>query len=685
MKKLFYILYFVFVYLYINSSVAQEYNIFKMDMVEVNYISSINNINSKKDFHIGLKFNLQPDWKIYWRQPGDSGMPPEINYSKSKNLNKFELEWPYPVKEYESLDLLTNVYKNEVILPIKISIQEVGKALELNTELNFQVCKDICIPLQTNLFLNINSGKSEFTNDLYVIEKAISKIPVIYQRAGIKNIKISSLKPKSLLLHIESNIKLSNDNLVVFLENNKEYIKISDIRIRSEDSYRVVAELFFDKIITDINTFQITIVKGDLVAYADSIKLDTEVSGSILIILFLAFLGGFILNFMPCVLPVLTLKITHILNHNYTNKFDVRLNFLLTTLGIVFSFICLALMAIIVKYFGGEVGWGIQFQQPIFIFFLILILIVFSLNLFNFIEISLPSKLSSYINNYVQDKKYGKAFFEGAFATLLATPCSAPFLGTAVSFALASNAYIILAVFLFLGLGMALPYILFIIFPSLVKLLPKPGKWMTHLKYVLASGLILTAIWLAYVCALIIGMYLFIIFSICLILFILLSLCIFNKKYIHRYKYFLVLLIICNIFLIYDYMHIDSYNYDYTASNDWVDYDNESLINYIKNGDTVFIDITAEWCITCKINKLLVMNSNEFRKFVARYNIILMRGDWTKPNIQITQFLQKANRYGIPFNAIYGKNFPKGIVFPEILNLDDIIDGYNKMHISYAD
>ena len=133
MKKLFCYLLFAIIFLNTNLSNSQEHNIFRMDMVEVNYITSISRVNDNKDFYIGLKFNLKPEWKIYWRQPGDSGMPPEIDYSKSTNINKFEIKWPYPVKEYESVDLLTNVYKNEVILPIKISIKEVGKPLDLNT------------------------------------------------------------------------------------------------------------------------------------------------------------------------------------------------------------------------------------------------------------------------------------------------------------------------------------------------------------------------------------------------------------------------------------------------------------------------------------------------------------------------------------------------------------------------
>jgi suppressor for copper-sensitivity B len=429
----------------------------------------------------------------------------------------------------------------------------------------------------------------------------------------------------------------------------------------------------------DIDRYEnldIILVKGNLVATAEDININDATYDSIIFILLMAFLGGFILNFMPCVLPVLTLKLSRVISNQDGNHSSIRINFFLTSLGIIFSFVSLAFLTIFLKKVTGEIGWGIQFQQPIFLFFLIFVLIIFSLNLFNLLEINLPGKLSSNINNYINNKKYGVAFFEGAFATLLATPCSAPFLGSAISIALSSSFYMTLGIFIVLGFGMAFPYILFIIFPSLVSILPKPGKWMVHLKYILGFGVMLTAVWLSYVCIIVVGLKIFSLVILMLTIFILL----FTKKVIkNKYGFVLIVLLLLSVFFTYKSKILDNYSFSKNSS-EWVSYNSDLLIDYINAGNTVFIDITADWCVTCKVNKLLVLNSREFKDIAKNNKLILMRGDWTKPDNQITQFLQKANRYGIPFNAIYNIEHPEGIIFSELLTITAIKDAIQNLY-----
>ena len=652
-----------------------------MDMVDVSFISTLTKIN-KNNFYIGLEFKLKPDWKIYWRQPGDSGMPPTLDFSSSKNLKSFELQWPYPIKELEAANILTNVYKNNVIIPIKLSVIDVTKTLYLNTMLSFQVCKDICIPIETNLFLKLYPGEAELTDKFHNIELALSKVPVEYKKTGIKNILINKHSKNALIINIENAINFPSGPLEVFLENGDHYIKILKINILENFNNNIKAKLVLEDAVDNYKKINITLVKGNLVASADSINIKKSNFDSILVILVMAFIGGFILNFMPCVLPVLTLKLSRILSNKYKDHSSIRFNFLLTTLGIVFSFICLAFITIGLKNITGEIGWGIQFQQPLFLFFLIFILIIFSLNLFNFLEINLPSNLSSNINNYIKNKKHGIAFFEGAFATLLATPCSAPFLGSAVSFALSSSFYITLSIFIVLGIGMSFPYILFIAFPSLVRFLPKPGTWMVYLKYFLGFGVMLTAVWLGYVCIMIVGLRIFTVFILSIIILLLMFNKTINKN---KYGFLLIALLIITVFFTYTSKVLDKYSLDFSNNSEWVKYNSDSLLNYINGGSTVFIDITADWCVTCKVNKLLILNSKEFKNIAKNNNLILMRGDWTKPDNKITQFLQKSNRYGIPFNALYNIKYPEGIIFSELLTLKEIKDSIKNMHISYAE
>ena len=681
MQKILYCLVFISLFLNINTSSSEEYNTLKMDMVDVSFISTLTKIN-KNNFYIGLEFNLKPDWKIYWRQPGDSGMPPTLDFSSSKNLKSFELQWPYPIKELEAANILTNVYKNNVIIPIKLSVIDVTKTLYLNTMLSFQVCKDICIPIETNLFLKLYPGESELTDKFHNIELALSKVPVEYKKTGIKNILINKHSKNALIINIENAINFPSGPLEVFLENGDHYIKILKINILENFNNNIKAKLVLEDAVDNYKKINITLVKGNLVASADSINIKEFNFDSILVILVMAFIGGFILNFMPCVLPVLTLKLSRILSNKYKDHSSIRFNFLLTTLGIVFSFICLAFITIGLKNITGEIGWGIQFQQPLFLFFLIFILIIFSLNLFNFLEINLPSNLSSNIHNYIKNKKHGIAFFEGAFATLLATPCSAPFLGSAVSFALSSSFFITLSIFIVLGIGMSFPYILFIAFPSLVRFLPKPGTWMVYLKYFLGFGVMLTAVWLGYVCIMIVGLRIFTVFILSIIILLLMFNKTINKN---KYGFLLIALLIITVFFTYTSKVLDKYSLDFSNNSEWVKYNSDSLLNYINGGSTVFIDITADWCVTCKVNKLLILNSKEFKNIAKNNNLILMRGDWTKPDNKITQFLQKSNRYGIPFNALYNIKYPEGIIFSELLTLKEIKDSIKNMHISYAE
>ena len=398
MQKLLYSLLLIILFFDSNKSYAEEYNIFKMDMVDVGFVSTVSKIDNN-DFLIGLEFNLEPGWKIYWRQPGDSGLPPKLDFSLSKNLSSFEMKWPYPIKELEAANILTNVYKDNIIIPIKISVFDKSKTLYLDAALSFQVCKDICIPLETSLFLKLYPGKAESTNNLHRIELALSKVPKDYSKTGIKNISVSKKSKKELILNIENSIDFPSGELDIFLENKNDYIKIIKVNILENFKKNIQAELILENEINDYKDINITLVKGNLVASAEFININNSNSSNILLILLMAFIGGFILNFMPCVLPVLSLKISRVLSNKDKSYSSVRFNFLLTTLGIISSFIFLAIITVSLKNITGEIGWGIQFQQPVFLFFLIFVLILFSLNLFNLLAINLPGKLNTTINS----------------------------------------------------------------------------------------------------------------------------------------------------------------------------------------------------------------------------------------------------------------------------------------------
>ena len=331
MKRIFYLSIYLYIFISINISNAQEYNVFKEDMVEVSFISSVTKVTEEK-FYLGLEFKLEPGWKIYWRQPGDSGMPPTLYYKDSVNLKSIEFKWPFPIKEYEAENLLTNIYKGEVVIPLEVTVNDHNKPLNLKAKLNFQVCKDICIPFETNLFINVDSGKSNFTDYFHKIEKALSKVPVDHKKVGIKNILINRVSDNSLFFSLESLVDIKEGEIEIFLENKDEYIKANEINISENVDNKISAKIILDKDISHLNELDIIFVKGNLAVNIKDIRIENGISKSIYLILLFAMMGGLILNFMPCVLPVLILKLNRILNTENKSIHNIRFNFLLTAL-----------------------------------------------------------------------------------------------------------------------------------------------------------------------------------------------------------------------------------------------------------------------------------------------------------------------------------------------------------------
>jgi suppressor for copper-sensitivity B len=337
-----------------------------------------------------------------------------------------------------------------------------------------------------------------------------------------------------------------------------------------------------------------------------------------------ALIGGLILNLMPCVLPVLAIKSLSFINHGGGTPAGVRLSFLATSAGILVSFFVMAACIIGLKQFGMSVGWGVQFQHPAFLIFLIVILVLLAANLWGFFEITLPRFLADRLSWTQGHGNLAKDFLYGAFATLLATPCTAPFLGTAVSFALAAGPREILAVFVALGVGLAAPFLMIAAFPKSATLLPHPGKWMVVLKRVLAALLFLTALWLGYVLSMQVG----------------------EKHGVQEAR--------------------------------WIMFDETQITSSVSQGKIVFVDVTADWCLTCQANKRFVIDKADVQQALSNDRIILMKADWTKPDETIAAYLKKNMRYGIPFNVIYGPSAPQGVILPELLTQKAILEGLQK-------
>lgn len=390
------------------------------------------------------------------------------------------------------------------------------------------------------------------------------------------------------------------------------------------------------------------------------------------LILLFAFIGGAILNIMPCVLPVIAIKVLSIVKYSNLSTLRIRLSFLATILGILSSFIILGLIVIYFKKVGVQIGWGFQFQQPIFLISIILILFLFTINQLGFFELSAPTSLLNKINQTADNNySFKNSFLLGMFASLMATPCSAPYLGTSIGFALTANSSDILLIFLFIGMGLSFPYLLFLISPNLIKIFPKPGKWMMVVKKTMALLLFASVIWLMFVIKNQVDTNTF--YTVLAILITIFSI-FFIKINISKIIYIRNIAVVFLCFIAIYTVAIASKNNEVnTKYNTWLEF-NEEKINELKQNNVIFVDVTATWCVTCKFNKINVLDTNEIISFFEENKVIKFSADYTNSSKEIKEYLQKYGRNGIPFNIVYGPNALNGILLSELLSKQMVID-----------
>ena len=398
----------------------------------------------------------------------------------------------------------------------------------------------------------------------------------------------------------------------------------------------------------------------------------------LLTILFFAFLGGLILNAMPCVLPVLSLKIFGLVKSAGQGRSHLLAGALATTAGIVLSFWLLALAAVLASNTGAAVGWGIQFQQPAFVTFLAVVVVLFSLNMWGLFEIPLPQSLAQVAGGTQREGLAGH-FASGLFATLMATPCSAPFLGTAVGFALAQEAATIFLVFTAIGIGLAFPYLLIGIFPRSVDLLPKPGAWMATFRGVMGFLLAAAAVWLFYVLAGQITPE-----SLAFIQLALLALALFvwlqsqAQKVAWRRVATVGTLAAAVAGIALAAGAAPAQNQGVASSRiAWIPFDEQQAVELSNEGRLVFIDFTADWCLTCKANERLVIETDTVVSAFEAHDVVTMKGDWTNRDDVIGEYLNRFGRSSVPFYILYRPG-QEPYPFGELLTKQRVLDAIDE-------
>lgn len=681
----------LFLFSFNISHASNEFHDFKHD---VTLISAYETFGGLSAISVGLHFTFKDKWKTYWREPGVVGYPIKISTQGSQNIKSIQIHWPVP-EAFTTYDLLSYGYSKEVVLPITVVLKEPAKPVLMNFDLDYLVCDPSnCVPQKAVLTLALSpydaTGEIVFkkSEQYNLIQSYLNRVPrkdsgkgMTIERAEI-DMSLSDHHALTIVAHNPAGFKSPD----LFIEPHADiYVDYPTVTI-SDDKMTAtfVANVYLTELknrLPDISLLhkKITLTLKDGEEAIESPRFVEEIKTGFrvtFLMLLFAFIGGFILNFMPCVLPVISIKVMSVLQQAGIERSIIRRNFLLTVLGILTSFWLIAALTIALKHLGYAVGWGIQFQEPLFLVSMILIIALFAFNLLGFFEIMLASSVATKIVAVETRESSLEYFLSGAFVTMLATPCTAPFLGTALSFALARGSIEILSMFTIMGFGLSLPFFLIALYPGMSRYLPKPGRWMVVFKKSLSVLLFATIIWLlwtlnaqkGFLAALSLGA---IVIAIGFVLYL-------KRQGVRSRLVWSIISLLSILALSTPYwLGTEGDKKDLTQTV-WSVFDEKKISKYVNEGKVVFIDVTADWCLTCAANEPLVLNTSEIQGLLSQDDVVAMQADWTKGDENITAFLRRFGKFGVPFYVVYGPARPDGLPLPEVLTTQIVLDAVKK-------
>jgi len=656
----------------------------------VRLVSASTGVGPGRTLVLGLQFRMEPGWKVYWRSPGDAGYPPTIDWTGSENLAGAVMRWPAPSR-FSVLGFDTLGYKDEVVLPLEVTITEPERPVALRATVDYLTCDEICVPQQVALALDLPAGVSQNSAYAHLIDRFAARVPSEATGLGLAvdrveargNGTISALRvtARSDTPFTAPDVFLEGPDLVNFGEP-----QITRLAAGRMALLEVPVRAPPDKLPALVGAhLTVTLVDGgralEVTAVVEPAR--TAAPMSYLAVIGLALLGGLILNLMPCVLPVLSLKLLNAVSHGGAEARTVRRRFLASAAGIVSTFVVLAAVLAGFKAAGAAIGWGIQFQSPIFLTAMTIVVTLFAANLWGLFEVRLPGAVGDALVRAGGDaapRGLAGDFLTGALATLLATPCSAPFLGTAVGFALSGRIADIFVIFVTLGLGLSLPYLTVAAAPRLATRMPRPGPWMVWLKGLLGLALAGTGIWLLSVLATIASaLAAYVVGALMAVAVLALAVRPMLAVRMRPLAPVLVAVLAAAAFVAPARLPADASTTVEAKSGDhWRPFDWAAIPALVAEGKTVFVDVTADWCITCQANKRLVLYQDAVSQRLAGAEVVAMVADWTKPSEEIATYLASFGRYGIPFNVAYGPGAPEGVTLPELLTVDAVMGALDK-------
>ncbi|QBC02661.1 protein-disulfide reductase DsbD family protein [Enterobacter cloacae] len=618
-----------------------------------------------------LTVELKPGWKTYWRSPGEGGVAPKISWPEGVTDS---WSWPVPSR-FDISGMTTQGYHDKVTIPI---VLDGVKGDVLDGTLTLSTCSNVCLLTDYPLHLDFNQPVDAGFRDAF--DHAMRSIP---GSSGVSSDLTAWLADGNLVITGTTEGKWDNPGIYFdplegdilpgepVIKHDGHQLRVT-VPVTDEwgDKPTLLAGKALSFVLTNGSKAQQTVMTVGATPAASAAP------GTGKMVIF-ALLGGLILNLMPCVLPVMGMKLNSIL-HAGSDRRTIRLRFLATSAGILTSFMLLAAMVTALKLTGASLGWGIQFQNPWFIGLMVAVTFLFALNLFGVFEMLLPSAAAGRLAA-TGGTGLGGSFCEGMFATLLATPCSAPFLGTAVAFALGAPLQTLWLIFLMLGVGMSLPWLFVALVPKTATLLPKPGRWMNTLKIILGLMMLASCLWLATLLNLHLGET---VGQIVMLVLIVIALALFTMKGQTSSPLFWLVVISLSVFGGYQLRGLLNASPVLATQSvqqtiPWQPLSEEAIAHALAQGKRVFVDISADWCVTCKVNEHRVLNQPDIIATLSQPDVVALRGDWSQPSALIAAFLEKRNRYAIPFNEVYGPGIPDGEILSPLLDKRTLVATLN--------
>jgi len=637
-------------------------------LVKASLLADTSSIVLGQSFQVGLLLEMAPGWHTYWQYSGDSGLPTSIDWELPPGFTAGQIEWPLPQAKIEPGDIQVYSYSGKVLLLTTITPPaNLLKNVTLRARATWLVCEEICVPGEANLELTLPVAQSAVPANAAVFEEFRAQLPskqappfdLTWTRSG----SALTLQVKGAGSPLQL-FPLPADNQLV---GHPQFEPPDKLIIKAGGSFAGV-----------LSVGEGSARRGWMIS--DAAPTNPADTISLWTALFYGFLGGLILNLMPCVLPVISLKFFGFMKQAGDSRRSILLHGLAFVVGIFVWFLGLAAVIVGLKSGGAEVTWAFQFQNPWFNVVIGSVVFVFALNLAGVFEFILPGRASNALESAGSSTGLAGSFFQGVFATLLATPCTAPFLGSALGFAFSQSSVVIFAMFAAVASGMALPYLLLSASPGWLKFLPRPGAWMERLKQFMAFPLLATLVWIISILGGqrgVEGITWFCAFLICLVLacWLLGSFC--GPLVSPAKRLITLLLIVATLvgggwyFLGKKFASVGSENADRIA---WVPFSEARVASEIASGRSVFIDFTADWCITCKFNERTAIDTPATRAFLRENNIVPVKADWTNANPEITAALKRFGRVGVPLYVLYPASNPTSpVVLPEILTESELL------------